>query len=76
MAGTIITGNTQSYQLLLTNFQTALTNPLNDRCVFLTQLLQDTPLKAEHPGDSQGPSTPLPLPPTSQEGLQLNSCLE
>ncbi|GFY39231.1 sphingomyelin phosphodiesterase 4 [Trichonephila inaurata madagascariensis] len=45
MAGSIITGNTQSYQLLLTNFQTALTNPLNDRCVFLTQLLQDTPLK-------------------------------
>ncbi|GIY47729.1 sphingomyelin phosphodiesterase 4 [Caerostris extrusa] len=45
MAGSIITGNTHSYQVLLTNFQTALTNPLSDRCIFLTQLLQDSPLK-------------------------------
>ncbi|GBL90048.1 Sphingomyelin phosphodiesterase 4 [Araneus ventricosus] len=45
MAGSIITGNPHSYQLLLTNFQAALTNPLNDRCLFLTQLLQDAQLK-------------------------------
>ncbi|KAG8189886.1 hypothetical protein JTE90_018667 [Oedothorax gibbosus] len=45
MAGTLFGGNTPSYQVLLTQFQSALTDPLPERCAILTHLLQDSPLK-------------------------------